>query len=67
MDGFTWAVDALNGEGCRTLANGGTELFISPQFSGYGWVVLPFIGVAILGGVGCLMDLFRPALMKRVD
>jgi len=37
-------VDALNREGGRTLANGGTGLFISPRFSEYGWVVLPFIG-----------------------
>jgi len=36
-------------------------------FIQYGWIALPFIGAAILGGVGCLMDLFRSALMKRVD
>ena len=60
-DGLTWVVDALNREGGRTLANGGTGLLISPWFSVYGWVVLPFIGAAILGGVGCLMDLFRLA------
>jgi len=60
-------VDALNREGGRTLANGGTGLFISPRFSEYGWVVLPFIGAAILSGGGCLMDLFRSALTKRVD
>jgi hypothetical protein len=36
-------------------------------FIQYGWIALPFIGAAILGGVGCLMDLFRPALTKGVD
>jgi hypothetical protein len=64
---LTWAVDALNRERGRTLANGGTGRFISLRFSEYGWVVLPFIGAAILGGVGCLMDLFRSALKKGVD
>lgn len=36
-------------------------------FIQYGWIALPFIGAAILGGVGYLMDLFRLALTKGVD